>query len=582
MAFQVSPGVNVSEIDTSQVIAPPSSSVGGIAGNFEWGPALEIVQITSEKQLKEVFGRPTDDTANTFFTAASFLAYSSDLRVVRLFENTSNNATNLGGLGSNLAIKNKEHYNTTNYYENDAVVGNFSAARYPGTLGNGLRVEIFANTKEDWATTSWAYKGFFDRAPGTSNYVKTKLGNTVANDEMHMVVIDGLGKFSGQANTILEKYVGLSKAKGVKDENGESNWWRDVILRKSEYVYAIGIPALTTTASFLTWDQQVANSTMVFSGTSSTTASGIISANLSGGLLATASSGQITTAYNLFLTDDLGTDVSLLMAGGDQANTIPAIVIAIADNRKDMMAFISPDRANVVGATTTTGIVNFRNNTLANLSSSYAVMDSGWKYMYDRYNDVYRYVPLNGDIAGLCARTDLERDPWYSPAGLARGQIKNVVKLAFNPTKVQRDVLYQNGINPVVSASGDGTILFGDKTMQSFASAFDRINVRRLFIVLEKAIARAARTSLFEFNDEFTRAQFVNLVEPFLRTVQGRRGIYDFRVVCDESNNTADVIDRTEFVGDIYIKPARSINFIQLNFVAVSTGVSFEEVVGSF
>jgi phage tail sheath protein FI len=242
---------------------------------------------------------------------------------------------------------------------------------------------------------------------------------------------------------------------------------------------------------------------------------------------------------------------------------------------------LSPEKADVVNnaGSEETDTISYR-NTLT--STSYAVLDSGWKYQYDKYNDVYRWVPLNGDIAGLCARTDLERDPWFSPGGLNRGIIKNVIKLSWNPTKTNRDNLYVKGINPVVSFQGEGTVLFGDKTMLSKPSAFDRINVRRLFIVLEKAIARAARFSMFEFNDQFTRAQFVNLVEPFLRDVQGRRGITDFRVVCDETNNTGEVIDRNEFVGDIYIKPARSINFIQLNFVAVRTGVSFDEVVGKF
>ena len=258
------------------------------------------------------------------------------------------------------------------------------------------------------------------------------------------------------------------------------------------------------------------------------------------------------------------------------------VIQNLAEDRKDCVAFVSPALANVQAADATTEVINYRNNALSNVSSSYAVFDSGWKYQYDKYNDVYRWVPLNGDIAGLCARTDTNRDPWFSPAGLIRGQIKNVIKLAYNPTKANRDSLYKNGINPVVSFAGEGTLLFGDKTGLGRPSAFDRINVRRLFIVLEKAIAKAARSSLFEFNDEFTRAQFVNLVEPFLRTVQGRRGIYDFRVVCDETNNTPEIIDRNEFIGDIYIKPAKSINFIQLNFVAVRTGVSFEEIVGKF
>ena len=215
-------------------------------------------------------------------------------------------------------------------------------------------------------------------------------------------------------------------------------------------------------------------------------------------------------------------------------------------------------------------------------SSSYATLDSGWKYQFDKYNDLYRFVPLNGDVAGLMVRTDNTRDPWWSPAGFNRGNVKNVVKLPYNPLKAQRDQLYKKGINPIVTFPGQGTVMFGDKTLLAKPSAFDRINVRRLFIVLEKAISTASKFTLFEFNDDFTRAQFRNMVEPFLRDVQGRRGIFDFRVVCDESNNTGEVIDRNEFIGDIYIKPARSINFIQLNFVAVRTGVEFEEVVGQF
>jgi len=243
--------------------------------------------------------------------------------------------------------------------------------------------------------------------------------------------------------------------------------------------------------------------------------------------------------------------------------------------------FLSPEKADVVDnyGSEVTDTVDYRNTIT---STSYAFLDSNWKYQYDKYNDLYRWVPLNGDIAGLCARTDRDRDPWYSPGGLNRGIVKNVIKLAYNPTQTDRDDLYVKGINPVVTFAGEGTILYGDKTLLSRPSAFDRINVRRLFIVLEKAIARAARSSLFEFNDQFTRAQFVSIVEPFLRDVQGRRGITDFRVVCDETNNTGEVVDRNEFIGDIYIKPARSINFIQLNFVAVRTGVSFDEVVGKF
>ena len=569
MAFQVSPGVNVSEIDLTRIISPPSSSVGAVAGNFEWGPALQLTQITSEKQLVETFGKPTNTTANAFFTAASFLSYSGDIRVIRSVESSDVNAIDAG---SPILIKNEEDYQTSRYgIDSTAVL----TARYPGTLGTGLRVEIFANT-DATAFSSWPYSGLFDRIPGTSQYIKSNFNNTLANDEMHVVVIDGQGKFTGAANTVLERFAAVSKARNAKTQDGQSNWWRDVIYKNSKYIYVTSKPGAITDGD--AWDDAVTSNTKVFGWQTGGT-----TFNLTGGSLTGATAAQMQSAYDLLKTEDLATDVSLIMAGGDQTATIPKYIVDnIAEVRKDVVVFISPDRANVVGATNVTQVVNFRTATLANLSSSYAVMDSGWKYMYDRYNEIYRWVPLNGDIAGLCARTDFERDPWFSPAGLTRGQIKNALKLAYNPNKTERDTLYKNGINPVVSAAGDGTLLFGDKTMLSYASTFDRINVRRLFITLEKAISRAARTSLFEFNDEFTRAQFVNLVEPFLRTVQGRRGIYDFRVVCDESNNTPDVIDRNEFVGDIYIKPAKSINFIQLNFVAVATGVSFEEVVGQF
>jgi phage tail sheath protein FI len=282
-------------------------------------------------------------------------------------------------------------------------------------------------------------------------------------------------------------------------------------------------------------------------------------------------------AYNQFASTE-NVDISLVMTGG-YGESVAEKVIDIVSARRDAVGFISPNYANVTATDPVASVVNYRE---ALPSTSYAVMDSNWKYMYDKYNDTYRWVPCNGDVAGLCARTDQERDPWFSPAGFNRGQLKNVIKLAYNPSQANRDELYKKGVNPIVSFPGEGVVLYGDKTLLTKPSAFDRINVRRLFIVLEKAIARAAKASLFELNDEFTRATFVNLVEPFLRTVQGRRGIYDFRVICDETNNTPEVIDRNEFIGDIYIKPARSINFIQLNFVAVRTGVAFDEIVGRF
>jgi hypothetical protein len=301
----------------------------------------------------------------------------------------------------------------------------------------------------------------------------------------------------------------------------------------------------------------------------------------------TVTNGALATAYDLF-ADPTTADISLLITGkslgGTHGEQHPNYLIDnIAETRKDCVVFVSPQYEDVAGSgvegNQATNIITFRNSVR---NSSYAVIDSGYKYQYDKYNDVYRWIPLNGDIAGISARTDSVRDPWFSPAGFVRGQIKNIVKLAYNPSKVDRDELYKKYINPVSTFPGQGTILFGDKTALGRPSAFDRINVRRLFITLEKAIANASNSTLFEFNDEFTRAQFRNLVEPFLRDVQGRRGIYDFRVVCDETNNTSEIIDSNRFVGDIYIKPAKSINFIQLNFVAVRSGVEFNEIVAQF
>ena len=384
---------------------------------------------------------------------------------------------------------------------------------------------------------------------------------------MHVIIVDEDGKFTGTANTVIEKFGFVSKASDAKDENGNSNYYKNVINSRSRYVWWG-----THQTGGTNWGNTASNVAFTNINTPEYT-------SLSNGANGNAST-QIVSAYGKFKNAE-EIDISLIITGPSNETVNDYIISNIAEVRKDCIVFISPLKANVVdnAGSETDDVVTFRNTIT---SSSYAFMDSNWKYQYDKYNDVYRWVPLNGDIAGLCVRTDSQRDPWFSPAGSNRGVIKNVVKLAWNPTKAERDDLYSNGINPVVTFQGEGTLLFGDKTLLSRPSAFDRINVRRLFITLEKAIARAARSSLFEFNDQFTRAQFVNLVEPYLRDVQGRRGITDFRVVCNETNNTGEVIDRNEFVGDIYIKPARSINFIQLNFVATRTGVSFDEVVGRF
>jgi hypothetical protein len=422
----------------------------------------------------------------------------------------------------------------------------------------------------------------FDAAPGTSTYAA---GKGLSNDEIHIVVFDRTGDISGfrkdtageRTNAVLETYQGLSQAAAAKTTQGGTNYYPDVIYGQSSFIYWMDHDASLSNAG-----------TNPVAGTSFASTAGnggVKDDNLSGGTDDYAVTvGELALAYDNF-ADAETVDVNLIMAGtspaGADGTTHATKLIDIAEARKDVVAFISPRRADVVNvAKSFTQATNVKTFFDGLSSSSYAVFDSGYKYMYDKFNDTFRFVPLNGDIAGLCANTDNVADPFFSPGGFNRGQIRGAVKLAFNPTKAQRDILYPARINPVVTFPGQGTVLFGDKTALSKPSAFDRINVRRLFILLEKAIATSAKFQLFEFNDEFTQAQFRNLVEPFLRDIQGRRGITDFSVVCDGTNNTGEVIDRNEFVADIFIKPARSINFIQLNFIAVRTGVAFSEIGG--
>jgi len=558
MAFQLSAGVNVSEIDLTTIVPSVSTSTGAFAGPFAWGPAGEIITISDEVRLVDTFGKPDSTNYEYWFSAANFLAYSNNLKVVRAInDGSSKNATS----NTAILIKNEDSWENTYSGGSSNTYGVF-AARYAGSLGNSLRVSMAdANTY-----STWTYASQFTSAPGTTSYASKQGG---VYDEMHVIVIDEDGLISGTQGTILEKYPFVSKGSDSKDDSGNSNYYKNVIAGQSKYVHWMDHPIANGATN---WGTTVSAKT--FANLTSN-----VTVSLSGGVDGTISTANVVTAYDAFDSAE-SVDISLVVSG--PANqTLADSLISMCVDRKDCLVFLSPEKSDVVNnpGSEVTATVGYR-NTLT--SSSYAVLDGNWKYQYDKYNDVYRWIPCNGDIAGLCARTDLERDPWFSPGGLNRGILKNVIKLAYNPTKTNRDDLYVKGINPIVSFQGEGTVLFGDKTMLSKPSAFDRINVRRLFIVLEKAIARAARFSLFEFNDQFTRAQFVALVEPFLRDVQGRRGITDFRVVCDETNNTGEVIDRNEFVGDIYIKPARSINFIQLNFVAVRTGVSFDEVVGQF
>ena len=470
-------------------------------------------------------------------------------------------------------INNLDDY-TSGYSNGLGVYGEF-AAKYPGALGNSIKVTIadsarFASWTETIGSTVYDYSQEFDAAPGTSTYAASVGGS---QDELHVLVIDATGVWTGTPGSILEKYAFVSKASDAKKADGSNNYYKDVINSQSRYIWWMDhTTAVATSGS--AWGTSAEGSTFkLMNATYIRTLSG-------GADDFAATDGQLMTGFSLFANDELY-DVSLIPVGKASATVAEHVINNVAEVRKDCVVFVSPQdvtSGDVIIGTTSENIdaVNEYRNELP--STSYAVMDSGYKYQYDRYNDKYRWIPLNGDIAGLCARTDYTNDPWWSPGGYNRGQIKNVVKLAINPGKTERDNLYKNGVNPVVNFPGQGVVLFGDKTLQAKPSAFDRINVRRLFIVLEKAIATAAKYQLFEFNDDFTRAQFKNLVEPFLRDVQGRRGIIDFRVKCDDTNNTGEVIDRNEFVADIFIKPARSINFITLNFVAARTAVNFSEI----
>jgi hypothetical protein len=442
--------------------------------------------------------------------------------------------------------------------------------------------------------------------PATSAYASARNSRF---DEVHVVVIDSLGTITGNAGTILEKHLGLSKASDAQFSVGSPSYWRKYIANNSSHIFALGAPAGITTVGYSTgfnlatdtgWDQGAEGIIFAAGGSSTNTLTRGLDYGGKAGIASTgalqASLTGLSSGYDVFdSADNYKVDFLLMGSAAYDKLTVQSLankLISIAELRKDAIAFISPYRAAALTdtSTQTSEIVNSPNTITDNLiefyspitATSYGVFDSGYKYMFDRFANTFRYVPLNGDIAGTCARNDINNFPWYSPAGTTRGTILNAIKLAYNPTKTQRDRLYSNRINPVIFSPGSGIVLFGDKTGMSKSSAFDRINVRRLFVYLENAISQAAKDALFEFNDEITRTNFVNTVEPFLRDVQAKRGIYDYVVVCDETNNTASVIDNNEFIADIYVKPARSINFIGLNFVATKTGISFEEVIGKF
>ena len=563
MAFLVSPGVEIKEIDATNVIPAVSSSIGGFAGSFNWGPTEEIVQVGSENELVEKFGSPDSNTAKYFLTAASFLKYGNALKVVRV----SSGHLNATADGSGQLVKNSEDYDN-NYADGSLSKGNW-VAKYPGVLGNSLKVSMVTAGISTSNYDAWAFKGQFDAKPGTSSFA-TDLGKTSAADELHVCVVDEDGAITGTPNTVLERFAFVSQGSDAKKDDGTSNFYKEVINQTSEYIWWADHDSSLTDAG----------ETIASQSGAMTTNTAVIDSSLAGGTDDNAPTvGEIALGYDKF-EDAETVDVNLLFAYPDAngANTIANDLISIATARKDCMAFVSPPLEDTVGAAApATDVIAFA-DTLT--SSSYASCDSGALYVYDKYNDVYRYIGGAGHVAGLCANADRVADAWFSPAGVNRGQLLGVTKLAFNPTKADRDSLYKARVNPIVSMPGQGTLLFGDKTLLNRPSAFDRINVRRLFIVLEKAISTAAKAQLFEFNDEFTRAQFKNLVEPFLRDVKGRRGITDSLVICDETNNTSQVIDANRFVADIFVKPNRSINFITLSFIATRSGVEFSEISG--
>lgn len=560
MAFLVSPGVQVKEIDLTNVIPAVSTSIGGFAGAFNWGPVEEIRTLGSEKELAAIFGTPDNQTAVYFLTAASFLTYGNALKVVRAETAGMLNATT-GATG--LLVKNRDHLDdvTTTGFE--------FIAKYPGTLGNSLKVDVCPADTTVFA--GWAYADQFDAAPGTSDFAADR---SCTKDEMHIAVIDEDGAWSGVPGTVLETFPFVSQASDAKSAQGTSNYWIDVINGTSAYVWAGDAPALLTHAGDST-------GTRAGDYLDSITAATVSESLAAGADNNVPSVGEIQLGFDMF-EDAETVDVNLLFAvpganGGDDV-TLANDLLSIATSRKDVVAFVSPPIEDTVGTATPAADVKAWADQLT--STSYGVIDSTAIKVYDKYNDVYRWIPASGHMAGLCANTDNVADAWFSPAGFTRGQILGITKIAFNPKQADRDTLYKARINPIVSFPGQGTVLYGDKTAQAKPSAFDRINVRRLFITLEKAIATAAKFQLFEFNDEFTRAMFRNMVEPFLRDVKGRRGITDFAVVCDATNNTGQVVDTNRFVADIYIKPARSINFITLNFIATRTGVEFSEIIG--
>lgn len=593
-----SPRINISEIDKTGIVPAVGSSGGGFVGNFRWGPVHERTLIADETGLVSTFGAPDDTNSVDFHSAAYFLKYSQTLQVVRENnggQNAHGAVTKFAGDsdGNSMLVNNLDHWeNSVSSAVGEGASATSSGtwiAKYPGALGNALTVSFCPAGDSAGVDhfTGWAYASNFNGAPGTSSYATS---NGASNDEVHVAIIDRTGAISGTVGSVLEKFEYLSVARGAVTPDNSPNYISDVLNQNSQYIWngyfgddsAFGSDYLNLGGN---WGTTPDTDTAVNYGLGTGLVDGVRTVNLGGGQeSATLGTGEFAEGYDLF-EDKLTTEIDFLIAPqhSSEANgtTVVNDLVSIAEARKDCVVITSVDRAGVVGKTDAqaqTNAVSFA-NTLT--KSSYLVVDNNFFKVFDKYNDKYINIPAASSTAGLMAATDVIADPWYSPAGQRRGNYRGITGILTNPNQTQRDALYKAGVNPIANIPGTGLILFGDKTLESRPSAFDRINVRRLFIAIEKSIGEAAKNVMFEFNDEFTRAEFVNIVEPFLRRVKGRRGITDFRVVCDETNNNQEVIDNNQFVANIFVKPARSINFVQLNFVAVRTGVDFEEVVGT-
>jgi hypothetical protein len=560
-----SPGIETREIDVGASIQEVGSSPGAAVLDAEWGPVDERVLITNETELINTFGEPNDTNATRWFTAANFLNYSGALYVVRVVASDALNATDEG---TGVLIRNEDALA-------GVTVSGFSfIAKYPGDIGNSLKVEVCDNSAN---FDAWGFSGQFDSAPGTSDYA-TSFG--ASEDELHIVVVDEDGLVSGVPNTVLETFGFLSKASDGRDTFGASTFYRDVINQQSQYVYAGTLELSTAGVGELSYGDSVTGAAAFATG------GAIISDSLTGGTLGTgAGAAELTTGVALYTSpEDVDISVILTADGGEalgaSTHNLADAATTIAEARGDCIVVVSPMVLSSTGVVASDPVDEIQTFASTLTRSSYVFVDSGWKFQFDKYNDKNRYVPLNGDIGGIISRLDRVSEPWFSPGGFTRGNVLNVVKLAFNPQQAQRDTLYKLGINPVVTFPGAGTVLFGDKTFVSKPGVFDRINVRRLFIVLRKSVSEFARSYLFENNDAFTRAQFRSATEQFLENIRSRRGVEDFRVVVDETNNTPQVINSNSFVGDIFVRPFRSINFIRLNFVGVRFGIEFSEIVG--